>query len=155
MNFKLKLQRNELNIPFILTEITKINTRSKIDYTEFNLYNGRINEFEYLKTKWRDIQKFENAEEIITNIQSVFGAFFEIKKALFDDVGHYVFKFSLAAKQKGLLNLESELGIKIKIKEASDYVVNEIKKNNLIYEKSDMIEVRIGDVIRFYFSQHK
>jgi len=155
ISFKLKQVKNDLDIQNILSEITKINTKSKIDYTEFNLYNGRINEFEYLKTKWRDINKFENAGEIISNIQSLFGSFFDIKKAFFDDVGHFVFKFSLEAVRKGLLSVESELGIKVKIKEKSEYVVNEIKKNNLIYEKSDMIEVRIGDVILFYFSLRK
>ena len=47
--FKLKLQKNEINIPAILSEIPKINTRCKIDYSEFNLYQGRLNEFEYIK----------------------------------------------------------------------------------------------------------
>ena len=139
----------------ILSEINKINTKSKIDYTEFNLYNGRINEFEYLKTKWRDIQVFENYEEIFNKIKNIFEPFFEIKKALYDDVGYYVFQFSLAAVKKGILHNDNELGIKIKIKEVNDYTVNEIKKNNLIYEKSDMIEIRINDVIIFYFSLQK
>ena len=153
--FKLKLLKNDIYIPSILSEITKINTKSKIDYTEFNLYNGRINEFEYLKTKWRDIQKFENSEEIINNVQKIFGNFFEIKKAYIDDVGPNVFKFLLVANNIGLLNIENELGIKIKIKDESDYIVNEIKKNNLIFEKSDMIEIRIGNILLFYFSLQK
>jgi len=155
LNFKLKFQKNSINIPSILTEISKINTKSKIDYTEFNLYNGRINELEYIKTKWRDIQTFEYSIDIMNNISSIFEPFFEIKKAHFDDVGYFIFKFWLVAVKKGTFDNENEIGIKIKIKDENDYVVNEIKKNNLIYEKSDMIEIRINDVIVFYFSLQK
>jgi len=152
ISFKIKLQKNLVNIPSILSEINKINTKSKIDYTQFNLFNGRINEFEYLKSKWRDISNFEDSDDILEYINRIFKPFFKIKKACFDDVGFFLFKFSLTAINKGILCNGNDLGIKIKIKEEKDYTVNEIKKNNLIYEKSDMIQIRIGDTVIFYFS---
>lgn len=144
-----------MQIPLIISEISKINTRAKIDYTEFNLYNGRINEFEYLKTKWREIHSFGKSEEILKKIKNIFDPFFTIKKAFFDDVGHLIFKFVLIADKPGLLINENELGIKILIKNKNESTINEIKKNNLIYEKKSKIDIRINDTIIFYFSIQK
>ena len=155
INFKIKIQKNLINIPNIISEINKITTKSKIDYTEFNLYNGRINEFEYLKMKWRDIQAYELNEEIIKKIKNIFQDFFEILKCHYDDVGNLVFKFTLKAIKTGMLDNQTDLGIKIRIKEEKDYIVNEIKKNNLIYEKSDVLEIRECDMLIFYFSEDR
>ena len=33
-----------------------------------------------------------------------------------------------------------------------DYIENEIRKNNLLFERRDMFELRVGDQIIYYFS---
>ena len=152
--FKIKLQKTEINIPQILSEIPKINTKCKIDYSEFNLYQGRIHEFEYIKMKWREIHHLENSQILLKKISEFFLPFFEIKKAFYDDVGFFIFKIELIVNQIGFFT-KKELGLNFFIKEFDDYITNEIKRNNLLYEKDEVIELRKNDRLFFYFSKER
>jgi hypothetical protein len=152
--FNLKIKINKIDIPFILSEIPKINTRCKIDYSEFNLYDGRLNEFEYIKMKWREINRLENYQILMKKIIDFFLPYFNIKKAYYDDVGYYLFKFELIANTIGIFS-KKELGLNFHIKNKNEYVTNEIKKNNLLYEKDEVIELRINDILFFYFTKEK
>ena len=44
----------------------------------------------------------------------------------------------------------NKLNINIIIKESGDYIENEIKKNNLLFERDNTFEIRVGDSIIFY-----
>jgi hypothetical protein len=63
-----------------------------------------------------------------------------------------VFKIYLKAYKVGELKNKKEIGINIKIKDKNDFVVNEIKKNDLLFENRNVFECRIDDILIFYFT---
>ena len=40
----------------------------------------------------------------------------------------------------------------IKVKAKDDYIENEIRKNNLLFERRDIFELKVGDQLIYYFS---
>ena len=48
-----------------------------------------------------------------------------------------------------------ELGIEINIVESDSIIKNELKKNGLLFDFSNEIEIRQGDIIIFYISRKK
>jgi hypothetical protein len=63
-----------------------------------------------------------------------------------------VFKIYLKAIKVGELKDKKEIGINIKIREKDDFIINEIKKNDLLFEKRNVFECRIDDILIFYFT---
>jgi hypothetical protein len=104
---------------------------------------------------WRDIQYLSNYKEIELKIAKLFSPFFKLKKTFFDDVGHYVFKFILIAVNVGILCQTKEIGFDIQIREKNNYVTNEVKKNNLLYEKINTLQLHVDDTLIFYMTIRK
>jgi hypothetical protein len=48
-----------------------------------------------------------------------------------------------------------ELGITVTVKDQSQSITNEVKKNGLLYDSSNEIELRKGDYVVFYFSKRR
>jgi hypothetical protein len=118
-------------------------------------YDPRICEMEILKNYWKDIGEFHLCKDVKERMNSLFGKCFEILSITFDDVGYVIFKVILRAIFKGEINDDDELGIKLKVRDQNEIVKNEVKKNNLIYEKRNVLELRINDEIIFYLSHTK
>ena len=55
----------------------------------------------------------------------------------------------------GKLPTSSEVGINILIKDYAEFTTNEIKKNCLLYDGKNQIQLRIGDILVFYISKNK
>ena len=58
----------------------------------------------------------------------------------------------LLAVKSGVINDKNKIEIKIRIKDKTDYVENEIRKNNLLFERRDIFEIRVGESLLYYFS---
>ena len=121
---------------------------------------SRYCELEICKGNWHDIILMDNKEhynEIINIFDIMFKENFKILKILFDDVGYYIFKIYLKAIKIGEIGKkkENDIGIKIKIKNKNDFVSNECKKNNLILDRKNEIEMHIDDILVFYFTKNK
>ena len=41
------------------------------------------------------------------------------------------------------------------IKDSNEIIINEIKKNDLLFENKNLFELRKGDIIVFYFTNNK
>ena len=89
---------------------------------------------------------------MIFRINKLFEPFFDIKKIYFGNIGVNIFKVELLAIKAGEINDKNKIEIKIKIKEKDDYVENEIRKNNLLFERRDIFEIRVGESLLYYFS---
>jgi hypothetical protein len=122
---------------------------SKLYDKELN--NMRISEYEELCTHWKNINLYESNIIIIKHVSRLFSPFFIIKYICFENIGLYIFKVSLKAVKSGEINQKKEIGIKIKIKEKNEYIENEIRKNNLLFERRDIFELRVGDELLYYF----
>ena len=113
--------------------------------------NPRISEYEELCSHWKSINLYPYYDIIIQMIKLSFEPFFEIKKMYFENIGVFIFKTCLKAIKSGEINDKRKIGVKIKIKEKNEYIENEIRKNNLLFERRDIFEIRVGDELTYYF----
>jgi hypothetical protein len=141
---------------FILTsEGVPTNLSIPTNKLEMDDIDPRICEMEILKNRWRDIQYFPNNDLIIEKISKIFDGCFKIEKIIYDDVGYIIFKVYLKAVTKGVINKSEELGITIKVKNSNEIIKNEVKKNNLVFEKRNVLEIRKNEILVFYLSHSK
>ena len=82
----------------------------------------------------------------------MFEPYFEINNIFFGNIGVFIFKVFLTAVKSGEIDDKKKLEIKVKIKEKIDYIENEIRKNNLLFERRDIFEIRVGETLLYYFS---
>lgn len=132
--------------------------------------NIRMSELETIKTVWADInnfnfsftgtkenpkdQKFNIKETINKKVEDVFHPFFKLTKILVCDMGYFIFKIILQAVEIGTISRD-KLGIKIIIKQQNQRIQNEVKKNALLYENSNSLELRVNDYLICYISHTK
>ena len=136
-------------IKILLKSYKLENYISKLYDKELN--NFRISEYEQLCTHWKNINLYESNIIIIKYVNRLFCPFFQINNILFENIGVYIFKVSLKAVKSGEINEKKEIGINIKIKEKNEFIENEIRKNNLLFERRDIFELRVGDELNYYF----
>ena len=145
------------NNGFIVPESIKIIIKSynlknylKMLY-EKEINNPRISEYEELCVHWKNIKLYQYHDIIVHMCKLFFEPFCDIKKIYYEYVGVYIFKIYLKAVKIGEIN-KKQIGIKIKIKNRNETIENEIRKNNLLFERRDTYEIRVGDEIIYYFS---
>lgn len=136
------------------------NNSSKISHgyqlSDFDL--SRFCELELIKTKWLNYTKKTNLPELIHN--EIAGYTIPLQKLLviqkieYDDVGYIIIKIHAIAIKAGMLDL-TNLGIKLTIKKSTDQIMNEIRKNGLLFEMSNKIEIREGNLLFLYLSLNK
>ena len=145
----------------IFTEIGLINfsTFHWIKYEKFKIKNLNYklqNEIEYLHNGWNDINDLSYKEIVNKNINKLFNDFFDIKNIFFDDVGYYIFKIIMKAKKKGICQgIDNNIGISINIFDKEEVLENEAKKNNLVFDENNEININIDDEVIFYITQNK
>jgi hypothetical protein len=141
--------------PRILPKIRKCKI-SNIAIQSYLTNSESTCEVEGLVNGWLGIEQLENYNSVINTLFELFGKYFDINEVLYEDVGYYFFKITLEAKQVGECNgVHNNLGIKIKIYPKETLIYNEIKKNGLIYDEKNELNINIGDIITFYISQNK
>ena len=133
----------------------KIIQNSLNDKKTFKGINPRICEFEEICLHWKNISFLTNKQDkqFIDQIKEIFNPYFKIMNIIYEEIGFLVFKFILKAEKSGLIKNKEELGIDLLIKKEDEYIINEIKKNDLLFERRNVFELRIGDVIVFYFKK--
>ena len=114
--------------------------------------NPRISECEEICAHWKNINLYQLHKQINSRIKKLFEPYFEIKKIYFGNIGVTIFRVELLAIKSGEINNKNRIEIKIRIKEKDDYIENEIRKNNLLFERRDIFEIRVGDCLLYYFS---
>ena len=148
---------------YINLSLTIFSEIGLIDFESFNwiklkeYYDKNRNcEIENLKNSWSSINQIENSDIVIQNIKNIFIDNFQVDKIFFDDVGYYIFKIILKAIKTGNSNRkDNNIGILINIFDEGKNVENEVKKNGLIFDEKNEININIGDYITFYISQNK
>ena len=124
-------------------------------FSNSKLNELRINEYETICKYWKingglNEKTIERYKEII---KEWFDKLFLVKDIFYADIGLLVFKFNLVANHCGILR-NPNLKIKLIIKEKDEYVENEIKKNNLLFERNNALEIRKGENLIFYISMY-
>ena len=79
---------------------------------------------------------------------------FNILNILFDNVGYYIFKFFLEGMTPGIIGPDDEIGMKITVKNSNEEKSNETKKNNLVFDRKNEIQMYVGDILVFYISKN-
>ena len=124
----------------------------KREIVDFDL--SRYSEMELCKGKWNDIILLENSDNYIEQLINKFKINFNILKILFDNVGYLIFQFYLEGKKPGVLNADDEIGIKITVLSQHEEKSNETKKNNLVFDRKNEIQMHLGDIFIFYISKN-
>ena len=119
--------------------------------TKRGINNIRISDYEELCTYWKNIDIYEYKDLILKMMKNYFGNFFLIQTIFYDNIGIFIFKVHLKAIKSGYIKNKKGVGINIKILEKNEIIKNEIRKNNLLFEKRDVVEIRVGDEIIYYF----
>ena len=139
-----------INPSSLKIKLKSMNLEKNIKELENNyIDNIRISEYEYICKYWKKI-KIENNKIIFLNdIKKFFDSYFLINDIFYDSFGLVIYKFNLTSKKCGTA-INKNLNINIIIKDSNDYIENEIKKNNILFERNNTFEIRIGDTIIFY-----
>ena len=138
---------NEIKVKYKLSPVPSVSKSSEED--------PRVCEYEDICSHWKNLSFLEQKEIIMNQLISIFEPMFKICSVQYEDVGYLIFKVLLKAKECGVVKDKEELGINLRVKEKKDVIINEIKKNDLLFEKRNDFEVRIGDVIIFYLTNNK
>lgn len=125
----------------------------KREIIDFNMC--RYCELEVMKSEWSDIEVMEHANEVKESLNQVFKENFNIEKILYDDVGYYIFKVYLKPIKEGTVTEIEKIGINLKIVGDSDNAHNEVKKNSLIYDRKNELQIHIGDTLVYYLTRSK
>ena len=115
---------------------------------------SRYCEMELCKGKWNDIILLDESDIYIGELKNKFEKNFNIMKILFDNVGYYIFKFYLEGKIPGAIGPDEEIGMKITVLDLNQDKSNETKKNNLVFDRKNEIQMHIGDIFIFYISKN-
>ena len=124
-------------------------------YSNKEINELRINEYDNICKYWKvkggyNEKKIEIYKGII---KEWFDKFFLVKDIFYADIGLCVFKFNLIANKCGILTNEN-LNVKIIIKEKEDYIENKKKKNNLLFERNNIFQIRKGENLIFFLSMY-
>ena len=115
---------------------------------------SRYCEMELCKGKWNDIILLDDSGMYIGELKNKFKKNFHIMNILFDNVGYLIFKFYLEGIIPGVIGPDDEIGMKIKVLDYNEKKSNEAKKNNLVFDRKNEIQMHIGDVLIFYISKN-
>jgi len=111
---------------------------------------SRICELEDSEMEWRDF-RCEYQDEKMFPFE-LLNKCFKIEQLEFSNVDNYVIKMTLRAACKGYNDL-NVFGIGVKIVGDKEECTNEVKKSGLIIERYADIELRIGELLIFYYSK--
>ena len=123
--------------------------------------NLRICEYENICFHWKIMSNEKRNTDktffnIINKVEKKFKPYFDIQNILYENISFFIFKIYLVAVKTGRIGSkqsEEDFGFNITIKNKGEYVENEIKKNNLLLDRREVYELRLGETIIFYFSE--
>ena len=148
---------NPSSIKIILKSFELKNYLEKLKTKGYN--NLRICEYENTCFHWKYIIderiKNINFREVINKVKKSFEPYFRITNISYESIGYFIFKINLVAVLPGEIDnkkIKNDFGINLIIRKKSEIVENEIKKNNLLLERREIYELRVGDTITLYFS---
>ena len=151
LNFQIfSPQKHFVDPKEIRIKIKKNKIPNKLDP---NIQNPRICEYENVCYHWKNLSFLKEKNEVMIQLESIFNSNFKIIRVLYDDIGYLVFKVFLKAFKSGEIDNKDEIGIKFIIRQRDDIVLNEIKKNDLLFEQRNDFELRVGDTIIFYLTK--
>ena len=119
--------------------------------------NLRICQYEYSCFHWKLINKHNyKLNELIMKIKNYFQKNFMIKEITYNDNTTFlIVKLNLVANSHGILdfnNIDNISETYIIIKNKDEIIENEINKNNIPFEKRQILEIRVGDSLIVYLS---
>ena len=163
INFEIFTSNNDFVNPSSIVIILKsFDLKKHINDLEIKKYNNlRICEYENICFHWKFINNEKSInffKDIIIKIKKNFENFFDITNISYESIGFFVFKVNLVAVKPGRIEnykMDDDLGINIIIRKKNEVVENEIKKNNLLLERRDIFELRVGDTLTLYLSTKK
>ena len=153
---------NDLKIKLINDNFDMLNynpIKKNKELNEFDL--SKFCEAEILKNSWKNFhEKEELSENFVQNINNILELFspylipLEIK---WDNIGYYLTRIKFKCVRIGEINnnnVRDFLNYVIRIVSKDENIINEVRKNNLIYdnENNEYLYMKLDDILVFYFS---
>ena len=153
---------NDLKIKLINDNFDMLNynpIKKNKELNEFDL--SKFCEAEILKNSWKNFhEKEELSENFVQNINNILELFspylipLEIK---WDNIGYYLTRIKFKCVRIGEINnnnVRDFLNYVIRIVSKDENIINEVRKNNLIYdnENNEYLYMKLDDILIFYFS---
>lgn len=120
--------------------------RAQKIYADLN----RICELEDAVVEWYD-QKYYPHKKNIVNFNFL-RPFFNIKKVEYSGAGTVIVKAHLIAKNSGYLS-EEQVGMEVEIYEEKQAITNEAKRIGLLSDRSNYLQLRVGDILILYIAR--
>lgn len=127
------------------------NSESSV-YTKLVADLSRICEEEDAEIDWSDINYCSPNERRKLFSLSLLESMFTVNKAMCSGVDVIISKYFLIASVPQMID-ERVLGIGVKIVNESECCVVEVKKLGLLIDRNRPMEMRVGDVLVFYFTK--
>ena len=163
INFEIYSSKNNfVNPNSIKVFLKEFDLKKYLNELNENQYNNLRNcEYEDIRPHWKLIDNEKNQNpfiELKAKLKARFEPNFLIESISYVNIGFFLYKINLEAKKPGLLDrskIGNDFGIDLLIKRRYESIENEIKKNNLIIERRQIFELRVGDKIVIYISLRK
>ena len=150
---------NFVNPSSIKLYLKSLDLKHYLNNLKIKKYNDlRICEYENICVFWKYLhneKSINDFKNIIIKIKKIFEPYFNIINISYENVGFFIFKINLIAVKIGKIDdnaIDNDLGINFIIRNKKDKIENEIKKNNLLLEKRNIYELRLGDKLILYIS---
>ena len=153
---------NDLKIKLINDNFDMLNynpIKKNKELNEFDL--SKFCEAEILKNSWKNFHEEENLSENfvqnINNILVLFSPFLRPLEIKWDNIGYYLTRIKFKCVKIGEINnnnFRDFLNYIIRIVPREENIINEVRKNNLIYdnENNEYLYMKLDDILVFYFS---
>ena len=126
-----------------------------------NLIYQNFVRLKYKKNSWKNFHEKENLSENfvqnINNILALFSPFLTPLEIKWDNIGYYLTRIKFKCVRIGEINnnnVRDFLNYVIRIVSKDENIINEVRKNNLIYdnENNEYLYMKLDDILIFYFS---
>jgi hypothetical protein len=120
-------------------------------YVDSNYDRLRFCELENIINLWKNVKTLTNNYQV-KDIHKIFGRHFEIMAFHYDFSKFYVFKVKMRAINKGLIKRNRYLNFEIEIKPENNNITNRMSCLGLLNYSNRKYEVRVGQIVFFYFT---
>ena len=137
--------------------LKKCNLKNYLSNFSIRKNDLRICQYEYSCRHWKLFNKNNfKLNELIKKIKNYFQKNFMIKEMTYNDNTTFlIVKLNLVANSHGIFefnNIDNISETHIIIRNKDEIIQNEINKNNIPFEKRQILEIRVGDSLTVYLS---
>jgi hypothetical protein len=100
---------------------------------------------------WKNEKNLSKRNKI-KEVYNIFSNNFKISSFCYDFAKFYIFKVMMQAEKLGTIKKNKYVNFELIIKSYDEYIVNETQSLGLLNYRSKAHEMRVGEIVYFYFT---